>query len=127
MGGACHKTSICCQPFLEPIFEFSVFPTHSTSPIVMIIFAIGFPIDGLGWYQSYSPSLGHSDVTWGPGIAWGGVRPLAPLTDCHPRIGLFAWEYLEACEGWGILLTFPLGYPDPVLPTFSIIWGALGQ
>ena len=25
MGGACHKTSICCQPFLEPIFEFSVF------------------------------------------------------------------------------------------------------
>ena len=25
MGGACHKTSISCQPFLEPIFEFSVF------------------------------------------------------------------------------------------------------
>ena len=25
MGGACHKTSISCQPFLELIFEFSVF------------------------------------------------------------------------------------------------------
>ena len=127
MGGACHKTSISCQPFLEPIFEFSVFPTHSTSPIVMIVFAIGFPNDGLGWYQSYFPSLRHSDVTWGPGIARGGVRPLAPPTDCHPRIGLFAWAYLKACEGWGILLTSPLGYPDPVFPTFSIIWGALGQ
>ena len=90
----------------------------------MIVFAIGFPNDGLGWYQSYFPPHRHSDVTWGPGIAQGGVRPLA---DCHPRIGLFAWAYLEACEGWGILLTFLLGYPDPVLPTFSIIWDALGR
>ena len=90
----------------------------------MIVFAIGFPNDGLGWYQSYFPSLRHSDVTWGLGIARGGVRPLAPPTDCHPRIGLFAWAYLEAYERWGILLTFPLGYPDPVLPTFFIIWGS---
>ena len=71
-------------------------------------------------------SLGECDALhhiW----ARGGVRPLAPPTDCHPRIGLFAWAYLKACEGWGILLTSPLGYPDPVFPTFSIIWGALGQ